>query len=305
MTPSNQPTTCWLCQGPMDESKEHILPEAITYRSSLQVSGFICTRCNNTTGSEWDSELAAACRPFFGRDGNYPSHLRESGPQYTPAEFITLGGDVFVGTMDREGHFRPNPKKPEVETLEDGVKLILVDGAADDKRIYEQARKQMEGTSEILSERRDVKQEWGATSQEITIDEGKIRKALVKSYMALAYHIGVDPSICDTAVPFLRDETDGIFELASPRVVFRERSVRYRHIIIIYSAEDHLFGCAYISGFLLNLTRGKVLDKELYLESLAPTLLSTQYVGPPLRKAYVVNLEDRKHEVKDVGTNME
>ena len=301
MSLSDQPVTCWLCQGAMDVSREHVLPEAITYKASLHVSGFICTRCNNTTGSEWDSELAAACRPMFSRDGNYPSRLHESGPQYTSAEFITFGGDAFVGTMDREGHFRPNPKKPEVETLEDGVKRILVDGAADDKRIYEQARKQLEGTSEILSERRDVKQEWGATSQEITIDEGKIRKALVKSYMALGYQSGIDPYICNKAVPFLRGETDSIFELESPGFMFHERSVKYKHIIIIFSAEDHLFGCAHISGFILNPFRGKVLDNEPHLEGLMTTLLSTQYDGPPLMKAYVVHLKDGKHEVKDVG----
>ena len=68
----------------MDDSKEHVLPESITYGSSLRVTGFICKKCNNQTGTEWDAEIAKACRPMFKADLNYPPNLRESGPRYTP-----------------------------------------------------------------------------------------------------------------------------------------------------------------------------------------------------------------------------
>ena len=60
MALSHRLDTCWLCGEPMDESKEHVLPESITYGGSLRVSGFICTRCNNITGTEWDAALVVS-----------------------------------------------------------------------------------------------------------------------------------------------------------------------------------------------------------------------------------------------------
>ena len=47
----------------------------------------------------------------------------------------------------------------------------------------------------------------GIVSHEIEVHWGRIRKAIMKSYLALAYHIGIDPFICNKAVPFLRNET--------------------------------------------------------------------------------------------------
>ena len=308
MSLSDQPVSCWLCREPMDESKEHVLPESITYRASLQVSGFICTRCNNTTGTEWDAALAAVCRPAFRADQNYPSHLRETGPRFTPAEFITFDGDVVVGTVDRDGNFRPNPERPEVKDMGDGSKRVSVHGAADDRRIYEQMEIQQKRFNHIESGVRDEELVEGIPSQEITIDWRRIRKALVKSYMALAYHVGIDPFICNMAIPFLRNEAvsfqghemEGVFVLESPRVMVHERAARYNHITLIYSAGECLFGGAHISGFPLGFTRGEYLNKELHVETMVPALLSTQYDGPPLMKAYMVNLGDRKHRVLDM-----
>ena len=97
MSLSDQPVTCWLCRKPMDESQEHVLLESITYRASLRVSGFICTRCNNTTGTEWDAALTAACRPAFRADQNYPSHLRESGPKPKPRWDVHFQGGQWYG----------------------------------------------------------------------------------------------------------------------------------------------------------------------------------------------------------------
>ena len=97
--------TCWLCGGPMDKSREHVLPESITYSSSLWVSGFICTRCNNRTGTEWDVAIASVCQPAFRTDLQYPPHLRKSGPKFTPAEFITSDGEVIAGTQTTRAIF--------------------------------------------------------------------------------------------------------------------------------------------------------------------------------------------------------
>ena len=222
---------------------------------------------------------------------------------------MTFDGDVVVGTLDHDGNFRPNPKKPEVKDMGDGSKRVSVQGAADDRRIYEQMEIQRKRFNHIESEVRDEDLVGGIPSQEITIYWERIMKTLVKSYMALAYHLGIDPFICNMAMPFLRDEAisllgnemKGVFVVEYPKLMVQERSARYNHIIMIYSAGERLYGGAHISGFPLGFTRGEYLDKELYVESMVPTLLSTQYDGPPLMKAYIVNLRDSKHRVLDMS----
>ena len=299
MAVSHHLDTCWLCGEPMDESKEHVLPESITYGGSLRVSGFICTGCNNTTGTEWDAALASVCRPAFKADQQYPPHLRESGPKFTPAEFIASDGEIIVGTTDYEGNFREDPKKPEEEDFGDGYKRISIQGAVDDKRIYEQIQK-LRGKFDInASEGSSEKRVSGIVSHEIEVHRGRIRKALVKSYLALAYHVGIDPLICNKAVPFLRNETV-VFIQDPPLFLINERAARYNHIVMIYGNEGFLAGGAHISGFPLEVTKGKHLDEELHVESLVPALLSTQYDGPPVLKAYMVNVKDKRCSVLDI-----
>ena len=60
-----------------------------------------------------------------------------------------------------------------------------------------------------------------------------------------------------------------------------------------------LMGGAHISGFPLE-SNSRMLDGELYVESLVPALLSTRYAGPSTMKAYVVDVKDRGHQVQDI-----
>ena len=56
---------CWLCETAFTEenlSREHIIPAALGGRRT--VAGFLCRRCNNTTGSEWDASLIDASKPM-------------------------------------------------------------------------------------------------------------------------------------------------------------------------------------------------------------------------------------------------
>lgn len=54
----NTQEKCWLCNGLMTRSKEHIIPKSIGGRKTI--TGFVCNSCNNMTGGSWDSELAEA-----------------------------------------------------------------------------------------------------------------------------------------------------------------------------------------------------------------------------------------------------
>ena len=232
----------------MDESKEHVLPESITYGSSLRVTGFICNRCNNQTGTEWDAEIAKVCRPMFKADLNYPPNLRESGPRHTPAEFMTSDGEVIAGTTDYQGTFRETPRKPEEEDFGDGYKLVHIQGSADDRRINAQVKKQKEEFDSIISVTLSEEIICGVSSYEIQLSPAKIRKTLIKSYMALACYVGIDPGTCNIATPYLRGEThEGLLQ-EPPIFVFCERAAKYNHITLIYSMDKFLLGGAHISG---------------------------------------------------------
>ena len=60
-----EPAACALCDTPLNEannSQEHIIPNAIGGRKTIR--NFICRKCNNTTGANWDNELAAQLQPL-------------------------------------------------------------------------------------------------------------------------------------------------------------------------------------------------------------------------------------------------
>ena len=291
--------TCWLCQGTMRDSQEHILPKAITYDTSLRVPGFICRACNNRTGTDWDAWVTIACQPKFRTDSNYLSSLRESGPRRIPAEFITSDGEVIEGSVGSNGDFQETRKRPRETDMGNGFVTVSLQGAASDKKLFDQWEKVRDRFIDPVSEVVDTEYVHGITAYDIKISIVAIRKAIIKSYMALAYHVGIDPNVCDVSVPYLRGENADCMLQDPPIFVFREREVRYQHIILVYSMSNFLFGGAHISGSPLE-QNGTSLDGELYVESFLPSLLSTRYNGPSIMKAYVVNVKEKEHEVLDI-----
>ena len=79
---------CALCSELLadgDDSREHIIPNAIGGRRKIE--GFLCRKCNSKTGQEWDSELARQLNPI----SNLLGIKRERG---SPPTIVvdTLGG---------------------------------------------------------------------------------------------------------------------------------------------------------------------------------------------------------------------
>ena len=297
--------TCWLCDQPMNESNEHVLPESITYRSSLRVRGFICERCNNQTGTEWDVALAIACQHKFRADSNYLPNIRTSGPRRPPAEFITNSGEIIEGNVDHEGNFQEKRSRPEQVDMGDGYAVVTIQGSVEDKKILEQRDSVMKGFDSVISVTSQEEIVHGRVSQEIQVSHGKIRRSLVKSYMALAYYLGIDPNMCDASVPYLRGETADCLLQEPPIFIFREPALRYKHIAMVYSMSNFLLGGAHISGYPLELLRSSKLRNELHVETLVPALLSRKYVGPPIMKAYVVDVRHKQYRILDIGRLLE
>ena len=60
-----QQKKCAFCKSPINhdnDSKEHIIPNAIGGRKTVR--NFICIKCNNTTGQEWDRYLVDQLQPL-------------------------------------------------------------------------------------------------------------------------------------------------------------------------------------------------------------------------------------------------
>ena len=184
--------------------------------------------------------------------------------------------------------------------LGDGYTLVTIQGAVGDKRISRQMESQVEHFEHIDSMTLRDGIVRGELSRIVKIEHGRIRKALMKSYMALAYYAGIDPRVCNISIPYLRGIRSEAILQEPPVFLFHDRSARYNHISLIYSMDKFLLGGAHISAFPSDLlTRGQS-NNESYSESLVPALLSTQYDGPPIMKAYMVNLKDRQHNVLDI-----
>ncbi|KAB7740293.1 hypothetical protein F2P47_08595 [Parvibaculum sedimenti] len=66
------PSRCIICNNVLTkgtDSREHVIPNSIGGR--LKVRGFLCVRCNNTSGHKWESDLA--------RDLNLEGSVRSRG----------------------------------------------------------------------------------------------------------------------------------------------------------------------------------------------------------------------------------
>ena len=283
----------------MEDSTEHVLPRAITYERSLRVDGFLCRSCNNCTGTEWDAELAAACQPGFWTDPNYPDALRKSGRVRRRAGFLTSDGEVIRGTTDRQGSFREERRKPKLQHLDEDRVVVSLQGSLDDKEFREQIAKVRQGFREIDGESGSVEHIDGTPFYEVEVSNHGIRKALVKSYLALAYYLGIDTNICKVAIPYLRGETPVCILHDPPTFMLRERDVMYRHVVLLYNIGPFLMGGSHISGLHPEMYRRDT-EGEPHREGLVPALLSREYDGPSVMSAYVVDVRNQKHEVVDI-----
>ena len=108
---------CALCRTVIlaeNDSSEHIIPNAIGGRKIVR--GFLCNRCNNSTGAKWDSELAKQLQPMC----NFLNIRRQRGnPQ--PITVETVSGQKFLHHPDG----RMARSKTEFSVHQDGEKTTI------------------------------------------------------------------------------------------------------------------------------------------------------------------------------------
>jgi hypothetical protein len=195
---------CALCNEILDESldsREHLILNAIGGRR--KVRGVLCIRCNNTSGAEWDSELADQLNPLallFGIE-------REEG-QALAQKFETATGSQFW--LNPDGTMSP-AAAPYRKTPKDGGGWQIQISA----RTLADARKILKGVAEkypeVDYERVLASSEWkseylDALKMSLGVGGERAVRSIVKSALCLAIAEGVDPMQCASARSYLKDE---------------------------------------------------------------------------------------------------
>ena len=195
---------CWLCDvriAEIDTNGEHIIPNAIGGRRT--VKGFLCSKCNRSTGSTWDAALA--------KNLNYFGLLFETKRQrgsVPPMTTTTAAGEELT----IQGGNIPTIAKPTYRVTRDekgGVRLEI------NARSRKEARDMLEGFKrkypqlDVDEALNSIDESGTYSSDPYGIDFGgspDVDRSIVKSAVALACEAGLTPQDCKLAMEYLRNE---------------------------------------------------------------------------------------------------
>ncbi len=197
-------TTCILCNSQItsaNDSKEHVIPQSIGGRK--KVSGFLCQRCNSKAGETWDAKLAS---------------------QY----------NWFAVMLNIKREFNTPPPANLVKTASGQGYRVHPDGKMSlDKPLVTEERtsngRRISVTARSLAEARDILKNIQRKYPEVAIEEalasanisttylnepvtttfefcGELAgRSIVKTAMAMAFKMGINPRECDFALSYLKD----------------------------------------------------------------------------------------------------
>jgi hypothetical protein len=266
---------CALCNEILDESfdsREHLILNAIGGRR--KVRGVLCIRCNNTSGAEWDSELADQLNPLallFGIDrqeGRVPARKFETAGESQ----LWLNPD---GTMSPAA--APYQKIPKdgggwqiqvtARTLADARKILKGVAAKYPEVDYERVLATAELKADYLGD---------ALKMSLGIGGARAGRSIVKSGLCLSVSEGVDPMKCAAARAYLKDDTaEPCFGFYYARDLVRDRP---RHVPLHCVAVSNC-GC---DGQLLAYV-------EFFGFHRMVLCLAGTYQGPDVHASYAVN----------------
>ena len=276
---------CALCSESFadgDDSREHILPNAIGGRRKIE--GFLCCKCNSRTGQEWDSELARQLNPI----SNLLGIKRERG---SPPTIVvdTLGGRrlrhesdgrmtrdrVEISEHEVDGKIHLNVRAPSVKELKKHLGGLI--------RRYPQ----LQGV-DLLSHA-VAAGEYSADPMAIELQFGGLvaGRSVVKSCAALAHAMGVRLDDLELARDYLRGRDAPCFGYYNERDVVTDRPT------------NKFFHCVYVQG---NVRTGKVVGYVEYFGYMRiVVLLSDRYRGANFSKYYAIDPVSGKDLEVDVN----
>jgi HNH endonuclease len=272
-------SNCALCKTLLmasNDSAEHVIANAIG--GIWTVKGFICKRCNDTTGHSWDAELAAQLNGLC----HFFAIKRDRGS--IPAETITTtAGETF--DMLSDGGFAL--RRPTVEKTKVGAHTQYRIVARDET----EARQILEGLKRKFPDL-DIEAQLATTKVETSFLQGLVKlpleiggvgagRAMVKSAIALAHATKIPATVCNRALAYLR-HPDAVpcfgYYQSTDLMVARPRGVPL-HCVAISGNSG--------SGLLLGYV-------EYFGIHRAVILLSDAYSGPEINRCYAIDPTNAK-----------
>ncbi len=193
---------CWLCDRPLTDSKEHVFPKGIGGTKS--VSGFICNKCNNDTGSKWDKNLLQLL--VFNR------------MEHGLIDSVSAALDA-VSQEGVDGHrrfkvfgfrdVRVSDTAKDVSEKPDGS--LHVNVSAGNLKALKRALKGLKRKYPLLEDV-DVTQsvstrssgQIGKLNSNVAFNVPGLEKSVIKTAMAWAFATGSDPRDCELGYHYLR-----------------------------------------------------------------------------------------------------
>ena len=194
---------CALCNTALTGSNdfaEHVIASALG--GTWTMKGFICKPCNDTTGQNWDAELAAQLNGLC----HFFAIKRDRGA--IPVETVTTtAGETF--DMLPDGGFALI--RPRVEKTQAGAQTqyrVVARDKNEARRILKGIKRKtpnLDVEVELAKAKVDTSYPQGLIELPIQIGGVGAGRAIVKSAVALAHHSEVPVAACDQALAYLRD----------------------------------------------------------------------------------------------------
>lgn len=267
--------SCALCECAIDEdndSREHIIPNAIGGRTELR--GFLCEKCNNERGRNWEAALAKQLNYFSLALGIKRARGRPPGQLVTTTEGTSL-------YLNSDGMLTNS--SPIVEKNAGDGKMHLKLFARDES----EARRILRGIKKKHAPQLDVEKELagfetgpfrvaGALQHRLELDEPEMSRSIVKTALALAVSKGIPAVNCELARETLLSDINN-----SAYALF------YRHDAVINRPHDELFHIVSINGNRENKTLFAYVEYYGFLRMIVN--LSREYAGDDVEFTYAIN----------------
>lgn len=213
---------CVLCDVEItrsNDSNEHIIPQAIGGRRTI--SGFICAECNNITGSSWEKKLAEQLSDLCLITGIKRQRRKVPGKVVQTESKRKLFYDA-VGSMTLDKN------KVEIRRSDGNQEHVHIRARNMDEaeKLLENVRKKYPADKYKCypPEITEVEEFCDEMMHfQIAIGGSDSGRSIVKSALAMATAIGVDPFSCEQALKYLRSNSHPCFGYYYETDLVRER----------------------------------------------------------------------------------
>ena len=195
-----------VCGGEIDaicDTMEHLFPQSIGGRKG--VTGFIHRGCNSKAGATWDAMLATQLQPLC-----LMFDIARQGGKTAPLRVVTTADEHL--TIGPGGRLRWTMPIFEKTTTSDGKTAYEVNARdmGEARRILQGLqRKHPEINVDAALAQAKLQECYaqGAVHHDLGFGGEVSGRSIIKSCLAMAFASGVDWSLCEHAVRYMRDAT--------------------------------------------------------------------------------------------------